>query len=65
MSQSVQSEPTLRRSRAEIVSLEDPCITRGRCGSLPLHRDGLPPFTFCRSPGTPVHYITFCRAQMQ
>ncbi len=30
-------------------------ITRGRCGSLRLHRDGLPPSTFCRSPGAPVH----------
>jgi hypothetical protein len=34
-----------------------PCITRGRCGSLLLHRDGLPPSTFCRSPGAPVHHI--------
>jgi len=34
-----------------------PCITRGRCGSLLLHRDGLPPSTFCRSPGAPVHSI--------
>ena len=32
-----------------------PCITRGRCGSLLLHRDGLPPSTSCRSPGAPVH----------
>jgi hypothetical protein len=32
-----------------------PCITRGRCGSLLLHRDGLPPSTFWRSPGAPVH----------
>ena len=29
----------------------------GRCGSLHLHRDGLPPSTFCRSPGAPVHSI--------
>jgi hypothetical protein len=35
----------------------NPRITRGRCGSLPLHRDGLPPSTFCRSPGAPVHLI--------
>ena len=35
-----------------------PCITRGRCGSLLLHRDGLPPSTFCRSPGAPVHTCT-------
>jgi hypothetical protein len=32
-----------------------PRITRGRCGSLNLHRDGLPPSTSCRSPGAPVH----------
>jgi hypothetical protein len=32
-----------------------PCITRGRCGSLLLHRDGLSPPTFRRSPGAPVH----------
>src|SRR5271165_551176 len=31
-----------------------PCITRGRCGSLLLHRDGLPPSTSCRSHGAPV-----------
>jgi hypothetical protein len=37
---------------------DSPCITRGRCGSLHLHRDGLPPSTFCRSPGAPVHSIT-------
>src|SRR4029077_7344683 len=36
---------------------DSPCITRGRCGSLLLHRDGLPPSTFCRSPGAPVHSI--------
>ena len=36
---------------------DNPCITRGRCGSLHLHRDGLPPSTFCRSPGAPVHSI--------
>jgi hypothetical protein len=36
---------------------DNPCITRGRCGSLLLHRDGLPPSTFCRSPGAPVHHI--------
>ena len=34
---------------------DNPCITRGQCGSLLLHRDGLPPSTFCRSPGAPVH----------
>ena len=33
---------------------DNPCITRGQCGSLLLHRDGLPPSTFCRSPGAPV-----------
>ena len=36
---------------------DNPCITRGRYGSLHLHRDGLPPSTFCRSPGAPVHAI--------
>src|SRR5271163_2448409 len=34
---------------------DNPCITRGQCGSLLLHRDGLPPSTSCRSPGAPVH----------
>ena len=33
-------------------------IARGQCGSLLLHRDGLPPSTSCRSPGAPVHSIT-------
>ena len=28
-------------------------MTRGRCGSLPLHRNGLAPSTSCRSPGAP------------
>ena len=32
---------------------DNPCITRGRYGSLLLHRDGLPPSTSCRSPGAP------------
>ncbi len=36
---------------------DNPCITRGQCGSLLLHRDGLPPSTSCRSPGAPVHHI--------
>jgi hypothetical protein len=39
------------------VLADNPCITRGRCGSLHPHRDGLPPSTFCRSPGAPVHSI--------
>ena len=30
-------------------------ITRGRCGLLRLHRNGLAPSTFRRSPGAPVH----------
>jgi hypothetical protein len=34
---------------------DNPCITRGQCGSLLLHRDGLPPSIFCRSPGAPAH----------
>src|SRR5215472_9326281 len=29
------------------------CMTRGRCGSLPLHSSGLSPPTSCRSPGAP------------
>ena len=33
---------------------DNPCITRGQCGSLLLHRDGLPPSTSCRSPSAPV-----------
>ena len=32
-------------------------MTRGRCGSLRLHRNGLAPSTFRRSPGAPVHPI--------
>jgi len=32
-------------------------MTRGRCGSLNLHRKGLAPSTSCRSPGAPVHPI--------
>ncbi len=34
-----------------------PRMTRGRCGSLRLHRRGLSPLTSCRSPGAPVHRI--------
>ena len=34
-------------------------MTRGRCGSLNLHRKGLALSTSCRSPGAPVHIITF------
>ena len=34
-----------------------PRMTRGRCGSLRLHRRGLSPHTSCRSPGAPVHTI--------
>src|SRR5215217_3023040 len=30
-----------------------PRMTRGRCGSLLLHRNGLAPSTPCRSPGAP------------
>ena len=37
---------------------DNPCITRGQCGSLLLHCDGLPPSAFCRSPGAPVHSIS-------
>ena len=32
-------------------------MTRGRCGSLCLHRNGLAASTFRRSPGAPVHSI--------
>src|SRR5262245_13091396 len=32
-------------------------MTRGRCSSLRLHRDGLAPSTFRRSPDAPVHSI--------
>ena len=38
-------------------SLHRTRITRGRCGSLRLHRNGLAPSTFRRSPGAPVHSI--------
>jgi len=44
---------------------DNPCITRGRYGSLHLHRDGLPPSTFCRSPGAPVHSIKPGKAQCE
>src|SRR5262249_40642101 len=37
---------TLRRSPHELLRM-----TRGRCGSLRLHRKGLAPSTPCRSPG--------------
>src|ERR1700722_7960345 len=56
-------ELVLRRSIPRLLpcerftsALEDnPCITRGQCGSLLLRRDGLLPPTSCRSPGAPVH----------
>ena len=32
---------------------DNPCITRGQCGSLLLHRDGLPPSTFAGLPAHP------------
>jgi len=41
----------LPRERFTSALADNPCITRGRCGLLLLHRDGLPPSTFCRSPG--------------
>ncbi len=34
-------------------------MTRGRCGSLNLHRKGLTPSTSCRSPGAPVQPISW------
>src|SRR4029077_3577902 len=46
---------TLPCERFTSALADNPCITRGRYGSLLLHRDGLPPSTFCRSPGAPVH----------
>jgi hypothetical protein len=50
--------PTTSRPRLAGPAMEDsPRITRGRCGSLLLHRDGLPPSASCRSPGAPVHSI--------
>jgi len=48
---------TLPCERFTSALADNPCITRGRYGSLHLHRDGLPPSTFCRSPGAPVHSI--------
>jgi len=40
-------------------------MTRGRCGSLNLHRKGLAPSTSCRSPRAPVHTIMWgLRASM-
>ncbi len=54
-----RSIPRLRPPYERFTSAfaDTPCITRGQCGSLLLHRDGLPPSTFCRSPGAPVHSI--------
>ena len=43
--------------RFTFVLADNPRITRGQCGSLLLHRDGLPPSTSCRFPGAPVHSI--------
>ena len=40
-------------------------MTRGRCSSLRLHRDGLAPSTFRRSPGAPVHHIKTGLAQAE
>src|SRR5258708_34952543 len=44
---------------------DNPRITRGRYGSLLLHRDGLPPSTFCRSPGAPFHSIKLGSPEVQ
>jgi hypothetical protein len=63
--ENISTELVLRRSiprlhpceRLTSALADNPCITRGRYGSLHLHRDGLPPSTFCRSPGAPVHSI--------
>ena len=50
------------RFTAALASI--PCITRGQCGSLLLHCDGLPPSAFCRSPGAPVHTWPVCASGM-
>ena len=55
-----RSIPRLRLSpvnRFHVCPRGHPCITRGRCGSLLLQHDGLPPSASCRSPGAPVHII--------
>jgi len=40
-------------------------MTRGRCGSLRLHRNGLAPSTFRRSPGAPVHSINNAKSKIR
>jgi hypothetical protein len=40
-------------------------MTRGRCGSLRLHRNGLAPSTFRRSPGAPVHHINNAKSKIR
>jgi hypothetical protein len=48
--------PTLRRHpRGRLRT------ARGRCGSLLLHRSGLPPLTPCRSPGAPTVMLVLLR----
>src|SRR5216684_5575954 len=47
-----------RASRTPLSTLhvrphDRPRMTRGRCGSLLLHRNGLAPSALCRSPGAP------------
>jgi hypothetical protein len=50
-----RSQPGLRTplSTLRVTPHGATCMTRGRCGSLPLHRSGLSPPTSCRSPGAP------------
>ena len=54
-----RSIPSLRTplSRLGLQPHDRTRITRGRCGSLHLHRNGVAPSTFRRSPGAPVHHI--------
>ena len=50
-----RSQPGLHTplSTLRVTPRGAPRMTRGRCGSLPLHRNGLSPSTSCRSPGAP------------
>ena len=52
----LNTSPSLSPVNASrLPSRDNPCITQGRYGLLHLHRDGLPPSTFCRPPDAPVH----------
>jgi hypothetical protein len=54
-----RSKPSLRTplSTLRLQPHDRTRMIRGRCGSLRLHRNGLAPSTFRRSPGAPVHSI--------